>query len=32
MTGGKPVVREFENLNYERFAKGEVIKEIAVFG
>jgi len=32
MTGGKPVVEEFENLNYERFVKGEIIKEIAVFG
>ncbi|MEM0377994.1 MAG: FAD-binding oxidoreductase [Thermosphaera sp.] len=32
MTGKKPMIKEFEALNYERFRRGELIKEIAVFG
>lgn len=32
MTGKKPMVKEFESLNYDRFRRGELIKEIAVFG
>lgn len=30
--GGKPTVPEFENLKPDRFKKGKLIKEIAVFG
>lgn len=32
ISGGKPGVPEFERLRPERFARGELIKEIAVFG
>jgi sarcosine oxidase subunit beta len=32
ISGGKPGLPEFERLRPERFARGELIKEIAVFG